>query len=101
MPTPAYKINIRRGANQPSYYGASNNQLYKAATQTDERKSIPNLDWDHERNISRLGHRQLRNVGKFLYANFPIIKGALNEQAWLSVAHFIPQFVGEDKDWGA
>ncbi len=101
MPQAAYKINDRRGKNQPSYYrGPANNSLYKAATQTDERKSIPNLDWDHERNISRLGHRQLRNVGKFLYANFPIISGALDEQAWLSVSTFIPQFTGKDKNWG-
>lgn len=102
MSSTAYKINDRRGQNKGFQRSSqpANNRLYEAATSSDDRKTITNLDWDHERNISHVGHRQLRNIGKTLYANFTVIKGALLEQAWLSVAHFIPQFTGENKEWG-
>src|SRR5258708_6497169 len=92
-----YKINDYRGTGR-AYYGS--NQLIKAATQTTDRKATPFLDHDTNRNISHVGHQNLRNVGRFLYSNFPMVHGALNEQAELSVGTFIPQFVGEDKEWG-
>lgn len=101
MSAPAYKLNDRRGKNQPTYWnGGGNNNLYRAATQSQDREAIPNLSFDTGRNVSRLGHRQLANVGKFLFANFGPVHGAVLEQAELSVGHFIPQFVGKDKAWG-
>ncbi|MDB6021268.1 MAG: hypothetical protein JWQ04_1125 [Pedosphaera sp.] len=92
-----YKIIDRRGTSR-TFYG--NNQLIKAATQTSDRKATPFLDYDTNRNISHVGHRTLRNVGRFIFANFPMVHGALQEQAELSVGTFIPQYLGADKAWG-
>lgn len=97
----AYRINDRRGTNQSVPYKViSTNQQFQAATQTADRGSIPNLNFDFSRNISRSGLRLMRSVGQFLYSNSPIIEGALNEQAMLSVGYFIPQFYGNDRAWG-
>jgi hypothetical protein len=99
MAAPLYKFNDRRGQSRAPYSARSNN-LYPAATQTQDRKAIPYLDYDTERNITRAGHRQLRSAGKALWGSFPVIRGALLEQAELSASHFIPQHVGRNKDWG-
>lgn len=94
-----YKFYDRRGQN--TGYSSANNQLIKAATQSTDRKAVPNSNYDIHRNVSSMGLRQLRNVGNYIFANFPPVHGALLEQAELSASTFIPQFIGEDKDWGA
>jgi len=44
--------------------------------------------------------RVLMTVGRYLYSNSSIVRGALNEMASLATSSFIPQFDGEDKSWG-
>jgi len=89
-----YKINDRRGTS------SGNNKLVPAATHSTDRQQAPNLQYDTHRNITALGLSKLRDVSRFLFWKYPIVQGALLEQANLSVSHFIPQFVGEDMAWG-
>lgn len=93
-----YKFIDRRGQN--AFVGSGNNQLVKAAVQTQDRRAVPFLDYDIHRNISRIGHRQLRSVGRFIFSNFGPVRGALLEQAEFSVSKWTPKFLGEDKKWG-
>lgn len=79
--------------------GGSNNTLIQAATQTSERKSVPNLDYDTHRNISTLGHRTMMSIGRWLVANFPQIRGSLKEQATFAVSTFIAQYYGDDAEF--
>lgn len=74
----------------------SNNALIQAATQTPERKNIPLLDNDTNRNISTLGHRTMMSVGRWIVANFPQVRGSLKEQATFAVSTFIAQYYGDD-----
>jgi hypothetical protein len=45
------------------------------------------------------GWKQLMSSGRFLFANVPILRGALLEQAAHSFP-LMPQYTGKDKDWG-
>lgn len=77
------------------------NKLIRAATQSTDRKQLPMLDADTHRNLSAHGRRVLLTIGRYLYQNFPAVKGAIDEQADLAVSTFLPQFYGADKAWGA
>ncbi|HWN95017.1 MAG TPA: phage portal protein [Methylomirabilota bacterium] len=79
-----------------------NNALVQAATQTSDRKRVPNLDYDVHRNISNQGRRTMLSLGRYIYSNFPMVRGALHEQAEYASSVFLPQFYGatESKDWG-
>lgn len=95
MATPAYKFVEKR-----SSFGWSNNQLIEAATQNSNRKQVPSLDYDTQRNVSALGRRTLMSIGRKLYSDSGAIRGAIDEVARLSVGTFIPQFCGTDGEWG-
>jgi capsid protein len=95
LSVPAYKITDRR-----SSYGYTNNLLIKAATNTDQRPSIPFVDYDQTRNVSTLGRRILLSTGRMLFENFGVVKGAVQEAARHSVGTFIPQFFGQNEAWG-
>lgn len=91
-----YKIYDRRG----SVVSGGNNRLIPAATPNYDRKLVPDLGYDTHRNITALGLRKLRDVGKFLFWRFPLLHGAVMEKAEMSVGSMIRQFAGEDKAWG-
>jgi hypothetical protein len=93
-----YKINDRRGAEKSFYSGR--NALIKSATHYNDRQQIPELNYDSARNISKQGLAKLRSVGRYMFSNFGPVRGGLFEQAELSVSTFIPQFVGEDSEFG-
>lgn len=78
----------------------ASNKMIRAATQTAQRQQIPMLDRDTNRNMSSYGRRTLMTIGRYLYWNFPAVKGAIDEQADLAASHLIPQFKGMDKAWG-
>lgn len=80
-------------------YG-SGNQLIRAATQTDDRKNVPFLDYDVYRNVSTLGRRTLISLGRYLFENCSPIRGAVLEMARLSASTFLPQFLGKNTAWG-
>jgi len=92
-----YKFYDRRGA---SAGGGGSNRLIPAANTSYDRKQIPNLQFDFHRNISATGLARARDVSRYLFWKYPMVQGALLEQANLSVSHFAPQFAGADQDWG-
>ena len=75
--------------------------MVKASRQTYDRQFIPNLSNDHHRNVSPHGRRTLLTIGRWLFWNFPALRGAILEQANLAVGSFIPQYAGSNKAWGA
>lgn len=88
-PQKSYRVNDRRSSTGYVYRGGSNG-LYKAATQTGERKFVQMLDRDTHCNVSDLGRRTLITLGRSLFTGMPTIKGAIIEQAALAAEVFIP-----------
>jgi capsid protein len=100
MSATAYKFIDRRKAAPSNGYSFGNNSLIKAATQTADRENVPQLDRDFHRNITGLGRRTLMSLSRALFWNFPVIQGAVLEQANLAASSFIPQYYGRNKAWG-
>ncbi len=80
--------------------GYQNNLLLEAAQQTSDRKQVPFLDNDVHRNISNLGRRTMLSLGRWLFSNFPAIRGALIEQAEFAGSTFLPEYRGANQEWG-
>ena len=80
-------------------HGGSN-QLVKASTQNDQRYQVPDLGQDTHRNISRLGRETLMWIGRYLYWNCDVLRGAIDEIARLAVGSYIPQYYGRNRAWG-
>lgn len=78
--------------------GASN-VMIRAASQTNDRKTVPLLDRDFKRNISGLGRRTMMSIGRKLYHNFSEVRGLVREIVNLTTAVFKPQFSTQDPDW--
>lgn len=78
----------------------SSNRLIQSALQTSDRKTVPLLDHDMWKNVSGLGRRVMMSIGRHLFWNYPVLSGAIKEQATLAVSTFIPQFYGRNKAWG-
>lgn len=95
MAVPQYKFYDRRGTNT-----GGTNRLIPAAIQTNDRKFVQNLQYDTHKNITNLGLAKCRDVGRYLVWRYPLVQGALLEQANLSVSHFVPEFAGADTAWG-
>jgi len=83
-----------------SSQGYVNNRLVKAATQNTDREQIAPLDNDVHKNVSWLGRRTLMTLGRWVYANIPIVKGALHEKAEYASSHYLAQYTGATKAWG-
>lgn len=79
---------------------SNSNHLVVAATQTTDRKTVALLDKDTHRTITPLGRRTLMTLGRWLYRNCSAVRGCINEMVELSVESYIPQFEGEDQEWG-
>lgn len=95
MAEPAYRVIDRRGSNM-----GGSDSLVRASRQNYDRQYIPNLSNDHHRNVSPSGRRTLLTIGRWLFWNFPALRGAILEQANLAVGSFIPQYAGSNKAWG-
>jgi hypothetical protein len=80
--------------------GYSSNRLHESATHSTERKRIPPLDTDTHRNVSDVGRRVMLSLGRWLYANFGEVRGALNEQADFASSSYVAQYTGRNPDWG-
>lgn len=96
MPTPPLSFLEKKWANG----WGSNNSLIRAATQTNDRKNVPMLDYDQYRNVSVFGRRTLLTLGRYLFENCSPIRGAVREVARLCASTFIPQFAGKNAEWG-
>lgn len=92
-----YKINDRRSSN-----GYSNDALYKAARpwNYNSRQRLQSLNRDSNRNVSASGRRNMTTIGRWLFANCSPLRGAVIEKADYAAASWVPQFYGEDKEWG-
>jgi capsid protein len=95
-----YKINDRRGTNPGKPFDG--NRLYQAAQwqQYNDRRRITNLENDTPRNINAYGRRMLSSIGRWLYANSPIVTGAVDEIARYAAQNYTAQFYGQDRAWG-
>lgn len=96
MASPAYTINDRRGQSS----GWAGDEMIRASRQTYDRRVIQNLGNDFHRNVSAFGRRTLMTLGRWLFWNFPALRGAILEQANLAVSTFLPQYKGRNKAWG-
>jgi capsid protein len=76
------------------------NNLVESASQSADRKQVPLLDNDSQRNVSVLGRKTLLSMGRYLYANCSFVRGAIDEMVRLALSSFEPQFMGKDKEWG-
>jgi hypothetical protein len=81
-------------------YTRTNNSLITAATQTSDRKRVPALDYDVHRTVTNLGRRTLMTLGRKLYFDSHAIRAAIKEKAEYASSIYLPQFYGDDQDWG-
>lgn len=102
IPTaPGYRVNDRRGGNQPIYpSNGRTSTLFEGGTANTQRMSITDLCYDTTRNVSVAARRTLMTAGRWLFGNFSVPHGTVLEQALFSTAGFYPQFWGDDKAWG-
>lgn len=78
---------------------ANSNLMIGGATQTQDRKNVPMLDRDTQRNITPMGRRTLLTLGRWLYWNCSAVRGAINEMAELAGQQFIAQSESADMEW--
>lgn len=101
-----YKVRIRKSGSTANgratgyNYTGGGGQLYQAARQTDQRKFVLDNNREIHRNVTAFGRRTLATLGRNLYANNPIVRGAINEMADYSVGTWIPQYYGRNPAWG-
>jgi capsid protein len=95
VPTAPYKFLEKR-----SSQGYVNNRLVRAATQNTDREQIGALDNDIHRNVSILGRRTLMTLGRWVYTNIAIVRGALHEKAEYASSHYLAQYTGINAAWG-
>src|SRR6266446_4670931 len=80
--------------------GYSSNLLHESATQNQDRKAVPYLDYDTHRNVSHIGRRVMLSLGRWMCANFSTVRGALREQAIFSSSSYVAQYCGRNEAWG-
>ncbi len=95
-PIKSYRFSDRRSST-----GYRNDNLFSGAQQHGERKYRPPTDRDTHQNVTNRGRRQLMTLGRAIYGNMPTVSGAIEEQAALTAEVFIPQYYGQDKEWGS
>ncbi len=95
IPRKPYRFSDRRSST-----GYRNDNLFTGAQHNGERKYRPPTDRDAHQNVTNFGRRRLMTIGRAIYGNMPTVAGAIEEQAALTAEVFIPQFYGEDRDWG-
>ena len=89
-----YRMVDRRSA-----YGF-NNTLIEAATQNQDRGSIPLVDYDFHRTISVIGRRVLMSLGRTMFWRIPALQASILEQANLAVCPFTRRYMGRNAAWG-
>lgn len=95
MATAPYKVIDRRGSGS---WAA--NRLIESSIQTTDRAYTLPVDADIHRTVSSYGRRTLVSLGRTMFWKFPALQGMVLEQANLAVSTFIPQYMGEDEEWG-
>lgn len=79
----------------------SSNLLHDAASPGRDRPAPPRVDRDSRQNLSQFGYRQLLAAGRYIYANCPALRNAVNLMAELAIGnHWHSQYFGRNKSWG-
>lgn len=105
MPAAAIPQTFLEGRWASGFQGWGSNNLVRAATQTQDRKSVPMLDYDVHRNVSNFGRRTLMSLGRWVYSNNPMVRGGLREQGEYASSSFQLEFYhahdgsGPDEAW--
>lgn len=84
-------------------FPSSGNQIYEAATNRyNDTNGIGSwlYNYDSAGVLSAANWKWILSAGRFLFANAPIVRGALTEMADYSFP-LEPQYLGADKEWGA
>lgn len=87
-------------ARQAVTFRTTANQLFQTASHSQDRRKIPALDYDIHRTVTNLGRRNMMTLGRKIFSDFRAIGAAVEEKAELASSTFLPQFWGEDKQWG-
>lgn len=93
-----YRITDRR-----RLYGYSGESTFLEPVRTrhnGQRRRIDDYAKDAPVLLGRENRRTLMSMGRWLYSNSSIVRGAVNEMASLATSSFIPQFDGTDNAWG-
>lgn len=88
-------------SNRKKDYHSQANSLFESSKQSKDRLPIPRNDYDTRKAISDLGWRELVSAARFIYANHPHIKGAIDQMVNLAVGqNFRIQYTGGNRAWG-
>lgn len=79
---------------------SSGARVIEASRQNANRKTIPDNNSDAYRNVDVYGRKTLATLGRWVYSNFGIPKGTLEEIADTVCDNVQPQFKGADIKWG-
>lgn len=93
-----YRVVDRRAAY--GFIGGGSDQLYDASKASNVRRQVQTLATDTHKAISASGRDRIMSFGRLLFANFPSIEGAIQEQAALAVSTFYPRYMGRNREWG-
>jgi len=78
-----------------------NDHLYEASRIDPYRTRPRDVDLDTHETLSIEGRRNLLNAGRSIAASYPVIEGAILEQAAMAAESILPQYVGSTPRWGA
>jgi len=84
----------------PNRQSVGNNKMLLTAQSRSGRSASPWIDHDTHQNVTRDGRRKVMVKGRWLAQNFPSLTGAILEQSDMACGTWVPEFQGEDKDWG-
>lgn len=81
--------------------GQGANLLFEGAQKQRGTAARPRTDRDFNQNLSSLGFRELLSAGRFIYANCPPLRFAINKLADLAVGNaFTSEYYGNNRAWG-
>jgi hypothetical protein len=87
---------VKRG----SLYVPSSSGFTRAAVASEQRKTIRDYALDASALLTAYDRKRVMSIGRYLFNNNSVVRGCINEMAQLASAVVIPQFEGEDREWG-
>lgn len=101
MSASAYRILDRRGAVVANGLTCAPGTFFEGVSRSAKEggHNFPNAAVDTHKLLPTSTWKQLLSAGRFLFANVPILRGAILEQANFSLPLSL-HYAGQDKDWG-
>lgn len=87
---------VKRG----SLYVPYSSGFTKAAEYSQQRKQVYDYTVDSRALLTPYDRKKVMSIGRYLFNNNSVVRGCINEMASLASAVVIPQFEGEDREWG-